>query len=64
MEFYAFMKHFKKWPDQVLPVMEWGIKETRAAFTRYMMEYYPEKDTKLSLNDVDKWIIKLTDAQT
>lgn len=63
MELYAFMKHFKKWPDQVLTLMEWESEGTRAAFIRYMIKRYSEKDAELCLNETDKWITKFTDTQ-
>jgi len=56
MELYTFMKHFKKWPDQVLTLMEWESEGTRASFSRYMMEYHPEKDGEQVAKEVDQWI--------
>lgn len=56
MVLYAFMKYFKRWPDQVITVMEWESEETRAAFSRYMMEHHPEKDREYAANEVDQWV--------
>jgi len=56
MVLYAFMKHFKKWPDQVITVIEWESEETRAAFIRYMMENHPDKDGEHVANEIDQWI--------
>lgn len=58
MELYAFMKHFKRWPDQVLTLMEWESEGTKAAFSQYIMRHYPEKDVVHILEEIKQWLDK------
>lgn len=48
---------------QVITVMEWESKETRAAFIRHMVEYHPEKSTEHIVNEVDQWVNRSVGAQ-
>lgn len=56
---YRFMEQTKKWPMLSLTVMEWEDEKTTVGFIEFMKKYYPDKDSAETVNQINKWLIKL-----
>lgn len=64
MELFGFMRQYKKWPDQVLTVMEWEDRKTQQAFSEYMNANYPERDVQATIASVERWLKNIQHSLT
>ncbi|MBS1530563.1 MAG: hypothetical protein JSU01_09665 [Bacteroidetes bacterium] len=52
----AFTQQIKKWPMLSLSVMEWEKPETITDFDKYLTKYYPQREAKELVEEVNKII--------